>query len=56
MKAIIRRKSSSILKIDCTEDELVRFYKHYDKGEAPVHIWVSEITMETPFGMYILED
>ena len=41
---------------DCTEDELVRFYKHYDKGEAPVHIWVSEITMETPFGMYILED
>ena len=41
---------------DCTEDELVRFYKHYDKGEAPVHIWVSEITMETPYGMYILED
>ena len=41
---------------DCTEDELVRFYKHYDKGEAPTPIWVSEITEKTPYGMYILED
>lgn len=41
---------------DCTEGELIRLYEHYDKGEAPVHIWISEITMETPYGMYILED
>ena len=41
---------------DCKEDELIRFYEHYDNGEAPAPILVSEITMGTPYGMYILED
>lgn len=37
---------------DCTEKEMYDIYKHYDNGSAPKEL--SEITMETPCGCYIL--
>ena len=39
---------------DCTEEECVEFYEHYDNGKTPKLIYVDEVDMNTPDGVYIL--
>ena len=39
---------------DCTEEECVKFYEHYDNGDMPKLIYVDEVNMDTPDGVYIL--
>ena len=39
---------------DCTEEEMIDIYNHYDEGNMPTKIWIDEITPHTPCGCYIL--
>lgn len=39
---------------DCTEDECMDIYAHYDNGNEPTFIKESEIDMNTPDGVYIV--
>lgn len=39
---------------DCTEEECKEFYERYDNGEMPKLIFVDEVNMDTPDGVYIM--
>lgn len=39
---------------DCTEEECMEIYNHYDNGSAPEFINESDIDMDTPCGIYIV--
>lgn len=39
---------------DCTEEECVEIYEHYDNGKMPKLIYADEVNMDTPDGVYII--
>ena len=39
---------------DCTEEEMVGFYEHYDNGKMPVSIEKKDLNENTPCGVYVL--
>ncbi len=41
---------------DCTEEKCVDFYSHYDDGKPPKFISEKDVSMATPYGVYILID
>lgn len=40
---------------DATAEELVKIYQHYDNGEEPAELIITELDMDTPCGVYRLE-
>ena len=41
---------------DCTEEECKKNYAHYDNGKPPKFISEKDVSMATPYGVYILID
>ena len=41
---------------DCNEKECVLFYSQYDNGKQPKFISEKDVSMKTPYGIYVLVD
>lgn len=41
---------------DCTEEQCADYYAHYNNGEAPRFISEKDVSVKTPYGVYILTD
>ena len=41
---------------DCTEEQCADLYAHYNNGEAPRFISENDVSMSTPYEVYVLTD
>jgi len=41
---------------DCTEEQCADFYAHYDNGNPPKFISEKDVSMSTPYEVYVLTD